>query len=67
MRFQVGSKIRISTLHWARAGAAGTIVEYDPKRKVSARYLVRFDEPGIGFDHGYYLWMEGGSLVEMDD
>lgn len=58
---KVGSRIRLRHNHWARAHHEGMIVEMNRR----GRYLVRFDDVGIGFDDGRYLWLDQVSLEEI--
>lgn len=57
--WQVGDRVRISRLHWARSSAVGTIVEFNPERKRSSQHLIAFDKDGIGFtqDSKKHLWI----------
>jgi len=51
MKIKVGMRVRVARSHWWRSGVEATVLSLEP----DGRFMVEFDEPGIGFDGGKHL------------
>ena len=63
MTWQVGDKVRISSHHWARPRATGTIAEINMERGTEHAYLVHFDSEGIGIE-GRDMWVDPAYFIK---
>jgi hypothetical protein len=60
------TRVQISAKHWLRANSLGMVESFDSH---TGRYLIRFDDPGVGlgFDGGRYLLLQDLDLEIIED
>jgi hypothetical protein len=57
---EVGQKVRVHRSHWARARAVGEIIEILD----DGSFVVKFDQPGVGFNGGLCLKLKQEDLEQ---
>ena len=62
MQFKVNDIVLVRNNHWARPYARGLVEEVLEK----GRYLILFEQPGIGFDGGLHLALDSNDLELAD-
>lgn len=60
MKIEVGTRVKVSKQHWARARQEGTIVEIT----FDGMFIIQFDRKGIGFNDGLCLQLREEDLEE---